>query len=199
MKWHGRLAILAVFVFAELSIGDVIPPSIGLSGLAIAAVVAWRTVPRFWRMLVGGLVGGAIAGLLILGPGFRIAMRVVALMDPTRAPEFTLGGTLFIVVFFGAAIGAIQGLTSHALRRMLNIGSSVLAGSLVGLFMIGQLAFFTEGTSDEVFELGAGALVNIPLFGTITVAYGIAMMALAERLEHWRLSTESTRREKVPA
>jgi len=199
MKWQGRLAIIALFVFAELSMGDVIPPWIGFPIMAVAVLIAFRAVPRLWRMLAGGLVAGAIAGVLILGPGFRVAMRAVALMDPGRAPEFTLGGTLLIVVFIGVALGAIQGMTSHTLRRVLNIRSSVVAGVLLGALMIGQLAFFAGEVSDEIFELGAGPWVNIPLFGVFTIAYGIATMALADRFEHWTPRSKSVEREKVPA
>lgn len=199
MTWQGRLAIIAVFVVTELSMGDAIPPWIGLPVLVVAALIAFRTVPRLWRILAAGLAGGAIAGLLILGPGFRVAMRAVALMDPTRAPEFTLEGTLFIVIGIGLFLGAVQGLTSHAVRRVLSLRSSVLAGSLLGVYVVGQLALFAGEVSEEFFELGAGAWVNIPMFGVFAIAYGIATMALADRFEQWTPKTKSAERAKVAA
>lgn len=199
MKWQGRVSVLAVIVFAELSASDVVPPWMGLPLLAISVLAAWRTVPRFWRMVTGGLVGGVAAGLLILGPGLRVAMRVVAIMDETQTPEFTLEGTFFIIVGIGAILGAIQGLTGHILRRVLNIKSSVVAGVLVGAFFVVQLAFFSGEISDEFFTLGEGALVNTVLFGVFSVAYGIAAMALASRFETEMFGSNRTERVKVPA
>jgi hypothetical protein len=61
------------------------------------------------------LVRGTFLGLLILGIGGRLLMRVIAHMEG-RIPAFTLGGSL-TVVFAGTVAGAISGLIYYLLRR----------------------------------------------------------------------------------
>ena len=61
------------------------------------------------------LVRGVLLGLLILGIGGRLLMRVVAHMEG-RVPAFTLPGSL-TVVFAGTMAGLLAGLIYHLLRR----------------------------------------------------------------------------------
>ena len=61
------------------------------------------------------LVRGALLGLLILGIGGRLLMRVIAHMEG-RVPPFTLPGSL-TVVFAGTVAGLVAGLIYHLLRR----------------------------------------------------------------------------------
>jgi hypothetical protein len=61
------------------------------------------------------LVRGALLGLLILGIGGRLLMRVIAHMEG-RVPAFTLPGSL-TVVFAGTVAGLLAGLIYHLLRR----------------------------------------------------------------------------------
>jgi hypothetical protein len=61
------------------------------------------------------LLRGALLGLLVLGIGGRLLMRVIAHMEG-RVPAFTLPGTT-TVVFAGTAAGLLAGLIYYLLRR----------------------------------------------------------------------------------
>jgi len=43
--------------------------------------------------------------------------------------------------------------------------------------------FFSGDISREIFELGISPWINIPLFGLVSLGYGIAAMAVADRAE----------------
>lgn len=64
------------------------------------------------------LVRGTLLGLLILGIGGRLLMRVIAHMEG-RVPAFTLSGSL-TVVFAGTVAGAFAGLIYYLLRRFVS-------------------------------------------------------------------------------
>ena len=61
------------------------------------------------------LLRGSLLGLLILGIGGRLLMRVIAHMEG-RVPAFTLPGSL-TVVFAGTMAGLLAGLIYYVLRR----------------------------------------------------------------------------------
>lgn len=199
MVWQARLAVIAVVLIEGLSAGDVIPPPWGMITLLGGVVLLWRYYTGFWRTLVSGAVGGALAGLLILGPGFRVAMRAVAIMDPLHPEEFTLGGTLFIVVGVGVVLGGIQAVMANLVRRAFSIGSAVAAGCLLAAFLMVNLTFFSGEVSDELFDLGISPWINIPLFSVMALGYGIAAMALADRAQNVMFRRRRIQTEKVPA
>jgi hypothetical protein len=60
------------------------------------------------------LIRGTLLGLVILGVGGRVLMRVIAQMEG-RVPVLTPGS--FTVVFAGTVAGAFAGLIYHLLRR----------------------------------------------------------------------------------
>ena len=61
------------------------------------------------------LVRGALLGLIILGIGGRLIMRVIAHMEG-RTSVFTPEGSL-AVIFYGTVAGALSGLIYYLLRR----------------------------------------------------------------------------------
>jgi hypothetical protein len=61
------------------------------------------------------LLRGAVFGLIVLGVGGRLLMRVIAHMEG-RIPAFTPEGTL-TVVFAGTVAGTLAGLIYYFLRR----------------------------------------------------------------------------------
>jgi hypothetical protein len=199
MTWQARASTLTLLLVANFAAGDVIPAPWGIVVVLAALVTAMLYYRGFWRAAAGGLIGGAVAGLLILGPGFRLAMRAVALMDPVHPEEFTLEGTVFIVIGIGGVLGAIQGATAHLARRAFGIDSAVIAGLLLATYMMVELTFFAGELSQEIFDLGLGAWVNIPLFGLIALGYGIAAMAVADRVESSLPTRRPTDRAKVAA
>jgi len=199
MTWQARASTLTLLLVANFAAGDVVPAPWGIFVVLAALAITILYYRGFWRAAAGGLIGGAVAGLLILGPGFRLAMRAVALMDPVHPEEFTLEGTLFIIVGIGGILGTIQAVTAHLARRAFGIESAVVAGMLLATFLMVQLIFFSGEVSQEIFDLGAGAWVNIPLFGLIALGYGIAAMAVADRVRSSLPTRRRTDRAKVAA
>lgn len=199
MDWRAKVASAVVLAGSYVAMGDIVIGDLGLVIVLVAAVAAWRYVDGFWRIVVSGLVGGAVAGLLILGPGFRLAMRAVAIMDPVHPEEFSLGGTLFIVIGIGAIMGGVTGTAAHLARRAYGISSAVVAGSLLAALELGGLTFFSGDISRELFDLGISPWINIPLFGLVTLGYAIAAMAVADKAETGMFSRSRSDRAKVPA
>lgn len=152
--------------------------SLGLLGVAV--LISWKLVPKFFQTVAIGAVAGAIAGGLILGPGFRIAMRIVAIMDPIRRNEFTIGGTFFIIVGVGVIFGALVGLTSILIRRGLGMGRT--GATMVGAALMMLFIFSDSELRRELFELGGGAWINIPMFGAVAVGYSYSTQRLWEKL-----------------
>lgn len=198
MSWKATVAALSVAVMALATISGTLGP-LGPALLLLSMGAAWRYMPRFWATLVRGLVGGAIAGVLILGPGFRIAMRVVSIMDPIRPAEFTMEGTMFIVIFVGAMLGGVLGACGLLVRTALGVRSSAVAGVGLGVATIGLLLLAPGDIRTEFFELGGGPWVNIPMFGAFAVSYGIAAMAIADRLRRPGRVRGRSEQAKVPA
>jgi hypothetical protein len=69
-------------------------------------------------VLRSDLIRGTLLGLVILGIGGRLLMRVVAHMEG-RVPAFTPEGSV-AVVFYGTVAGAFSGLIYHLLRRFVH-------------------------------------------------------------------------------
>lgn len=197
--WSARFAPLGVVVTASVAAFGLVPPLVGITLVLVALGVAWRSTPGFWGMISSGLVGGVVAGLLILGPGFRLAMRVVAILDPFRVPAFTVEGTGFVMVAVGVIMGALQAATANLIRHSLRIESTRAGGILLGLVAVGLLLVAPPDIRSELFELGVGAVVNIPMFGGICLAYGLAAVALADRIAARSANRRSIEAEAVAA
>lgn len=169
---------LALFVGSLSPIGEV-----GLILMVAVLVFASRQVSRFRWDLLRGAVAGALAGLVVLGPGFRLAMRVVAITDAERVPEFTLGGTMFIVIGIGLVFGAVAGayfVSAGRLLRLRRMTISVIATVGIMVFLFGDSELRSELT-----DLGLGGWANIPMFGLVVFTYCWALDAAARRLERW--------------
>jgi hypothetical protein len=65
--------------------------------------------------LKSDLIRGTLLGMVILGFGSRLLMRIVAIMQGT-VPGWTFEGTL-TVVFLGTVSGFVAGLIYYLLRR----------------------------------------------------------------------------------
>ncbi len=166
-------------------------------GAIAALLVVWRFLPHFWRTVAMGALAGLIAGVLVLGPGFRLAMRVVAILDPVRVPEFTIDGTFFIMIFVGAILGVFGGLSYAFFDRGLG-ASRTVTSLLVSTLMMGFL-LLDPGLRQELFELGVGPWVNIPMFGLVTFLYASLTGAIHARLQRRWATSPSTEPVEVPA
>ena len=185
MTLKGRIAALAVVASILLAmVAGGFSYRVFVSLLVITVLVAgiaWRWIPRFWKTVGSGAAGGALAGLVILAPGFRLAMRMVAIMDPSRSPEFSFSGTIFIMIMVGVVMGGLLGIAGILFNRTTNIRSSSAGGGLLGLLTVGVL-LGNSGLRGELVGLGAGLWLNLAMFGTVAIVYGIATTKVAGRL-----------------
>jgi hypothetical protein len=184
MQTHARLAAVVTAAAIVVAVEDIVDPAIALALVVAAAAAAWRTVPGFWRSVLAGGVGGAVAGIVILGPGMRLAMRIVAVLDPLRTPEFTVEGTVFLVVAIGGVFGGVLGIVATLLRRGLDLSVRATTGAVTVLLM--GLFLAEPDVRAEFVELGAGPWMNVPMFTVVVLGYGYAAVRLAARLERAR-------------
>lgn len=139
------------------------------------------SMDRGWgRTVLTGAVGGVVSGVLILGTGFRLAMRVVAILDPYRHPEFTIEGTLFILIGLGVIIGGTLGVVGVVANRL--IRQTMVSGLLpaVGVMV---LVMASDDLRAELFRLGWGPWLNIPMFGAVALLYGTGSIRFAEWMQ----------------
>jgi hypothetical protein len=172
--------VLLLSLPASVAGGEV--SGLGEIGGAIAfAALAFGAVrmPGFFSSVFRGGVAGGIAGIAVLGVGMRLAMRLVAVADPVRVPEFTLEGTLFLVLIFGGVFGAITGVWARASADALE--RPAWAQALAFASVAAMLAGDSEIRSEFV-ELGSGPLANVPMFTAVVLAYAIVF----HRLSVWR-------------
>ena len=199
MSWQLKALATVGVLIAGLSMGDILPPPWGPLVVLTLVILLWRMHDGFLKTLVAGLVGGAAAGILILGPGFRVAMRAVALMDQARPEEFTVGGTSFIVVGIGAVLGGLNGAIVNLVRKAFGIRSAVVGGLMLATTVMVNLTFFSGDVSRELFDLGISPWINIPLFSVVALGYGIAAMAISEMAVRAMFERRDMEKAKVPA
>jgi hypothetical protein len=116
-------------------------------------------------------------------------MRVVAILDPVRSPEFTLDGTLFIFIGVGGMMGGVFGLVGNIARGGFGIpsGAAGLVPALLVMLMIG----LDGELRSEIVELGAGPWLNIPMFGVVAAGYGALWIRVVTRLERMRIEKKA--------
>lgn len=173
--------LVGIVAAAFLSMTSLIP-LVGEVLLLVGVGLGWWLVPEFWRSALFGALGGIASGILVLGVGLRVAMRVVAMLDPIRTPEFTLEGTMFILIGIGGIFGGLLGILANLARRGMRLNSVITAGILPAAAAM-SLLFVDDEIRRELFELGAGAWVNIPMFGLVSILYGIAVSVTTRVLE----------------
>ena len=185
MRRKPALGALLFIAALPLAVSELLGPGWSMAVVLIGIGAGWLLVPGFWRRSLYGALGGVVAGLLVLGPGLRIAMRVVAVLDPVRTPEFTVGGTMFIMIGVGVMMGGIFGVIGNIARGGFNIPSR--AAGLVPAALVMLMIGLDSELRSEIVELGAGAWFNIPMFGAIAVGYGALWTRVVTRLERRRI------------
>lgn len=129
-------------------------------------------------LLISGLAGLA-AGLVILGVGGRILMRILAFTTP-EDPRFTWFGTVQIV-----SVAAAWGLLTGPLIALAsaNLRSSVLAGSVYGLvvFLLAAVPFFLySGFGGTLVAPSTFLWLGAITFPLLFATYGIVVTMLWE-------------------
>ena len=186
MKLKPALGAVLFMAAILLAGSEMFGPVWSIAVVLIGIGAGWLLIPGFWRGALHGAIGGVVAGLLVLGPGLRVAMRVVAMVDPARSPEFTIGGTMFIIVGIGAVMGGILGVFGNVSRIGFNIPSRA-AGLVPALLVVMMIGLDSE-LRGEILELGAGPWLNISMFGAVAFAYGFVWARVVDRLEEGRLA-----------
>jgi hypothetical protein len=150
--------------------------------LPIGTLALWvlvlAYVRRLPRLLLSGLIGGGVAGLVALGAGSRLAMRLVSLLGARR--EMTIEGTSFLLLM-GLIFGAMVGVSIAAALRAWP-GARRTIGTIVGLALFAGITLDSVAFN-ELMHDGAGGWVNFPLFLAFPMAYGWAATRLIERVE----------------
>jgi hypothetical protein len=189
MRWKQALGALLFLAAIPVAGSEQLNAAWSMVVFFIGIGAGWLLIPGLWRSLLHGAIGGVIGGLLVLGPGLRVAMRVVAVVDPIRSTEFTVGGTVFIIVFIGGIMGGICGLFGNVARRGFGIPprAAGLFPALLVMLMIGR----DSELRGEIVELGAGPWLNIPMFGAVVLGYGALWTRLVTRLELRRVAKEA--------
>lgn len=176
---HGGLAAAGLSIPVAIAMGELTGrATAALAVLAIAVTLGWRSSPGFLRVTARAAIAGAISGLLVLGPGFRLAMRVVAILDPATSPEFSVGGTAFLIVGFGGVVGLATGVFATLVAR--GLGLSRVAFVLLASAPILAMLVLDSELSTELFELGAGGWMNVPMFAGVAVAHGVVVARWSE-------------------
>ena len=130
-----------------------------------------RAVRWVAAVVLTALVAGSVAGLAA-----RLAMRVVALTDHEPGTEFTVGGTLGIVV-----VAVVFDAIATAVYSPFGIkiaGSHVKKGLVLGAVFV---AFPGLIVLLEAIEVGR-PLLNVPLFTGVAVVNGLAIAVTFGRL-----------------
>ena len=185
MRWKPALGALLFIAAIPLAVSELVGPVWSMAVVLVGIGAGWLMVPGFWANSLYGAIGGVMAGLLVLGPGLRIAMRVVAIIDPVRSPEFTVGGTMLIIIGVGVMMGGIFGVIGNVARSGFDIpsGAAGLVPALLVMLMIG----LDSELRSEIVELGAGPWLNIPMFGAVALGYGALWTWEVTRLEMRRI------------
>lgn len=166
-----RAAVLAAASGpVAIFVGDLFLREIGaLAIVGVGVAIGWKYVPGFWRTVSRAAIAGGLAGVLVLGPGYRLAMRIVAILDVSTTPEFTIGGTMFLIVGIGAMFG---GITTTWVTL---ITKTFAARRAVAVTMLTAVAAGTLFANSEVFreltELGLGPVLNVPMFLGVTLGW----------------------------
>ena len=152
------------------------------------SVVARRYL---WYVTVA-TVAGLGAGLLVAGGGGRLAMRLLAATAGDAAQgriteaeevvgEITTGGTIGFLIFTGLIFGAASGVLYVLIRRWLPGGrlGGVAFGGLLLLVAATRIEPLRSDNPD--FDIVGPGWLAILVFGTIVVAHGMLVAALAGR------------------
>lgn len=141
------------------------------------------------RRLAAAVAAGLVAGFVINGWGTRLAMLVLARLNPEMTGvvsddgfvmgHFTLGNTLGLV-FFGTVLGGFGGMI-HLGLRPLQVGPRwfrLLSMSAGPAIVVGAMLVHTDGID---FRLLDPPLLAIGLFTLAPGLFALVVLLLAER------------------
>ena len=195
-----------------MRVDNILVVAVCTAAVVVAATIAWRgrslpvvaardtpTSPASaafdaLRTLACVLTAGFIAGLLVVGLGGRLVMRVLAATSGAgaqgqttdageRVGEITFGGSLGFFIFAGLIIPLASSLVFIPLRRILP-RPAWTAGLLFGLLLLA-----TFGVSDPLSPANRDFVILSPLWLAVTLVcitallFGMTFSALVARLD----------------
>jgi hypothetical protein len=201
------------------------------AAVAAAAAIAWRgrrlpvVAPRdtpptpfsaafdALRTLACVLTAGFVAGLLVVGFGGRLVMRVLAATSGggaqgrftdagERVGEITLGGSIGFFIFAGLLIPLASSLVFIPLRRILP-GQAWISGSLFGLLLLATFGVSDPLSPDNVdFVILSPTWLAVALVCVTALLFGVTFSALVARLDATlvpldQLRSDAPRRRKL--
>lgn len=145
---------------------------------------------------------GLVAGVLVLGLGLRLMMRIIAATSPDSVQgrrtdaeeivgEISLGGSTFLVIF-GGAVGGVFAVLGWIVFRPWFPERSVAAGLVVAAIGAGLLAR-PSGLIDpdnHDFVILSPVWLALVMTFAVLVAHGVAFAVLAD---HWAATWPASR------
>lgn len=144
------------------------------------------------RSIAVATLAGFLSGAVALGVGCRLAMRVVALLagdgDQGKLTdaeavvgEITVEGTIFLALLGGAA-GAIGGVLYLAVHRRLAWAGRWRGVAFGGLLLAIFGSALVKGSNPD-FERFGSPLVNVAMFASLFVFFGILIAPVYDNLQ----------------
>jgi len=192
---------------------NVVVSVLGIAGVAVAAVFAWRwrhapllaqgrpSAATPGRAALDGLrtlavatTAGIVAGVLVAGLGGRLVMRVLGATSGGAAQgklteadevvgEITTGGTIGIVIFVGLFGGIITALAFVVVRRWIPTTAGP-AGLVAGVLLLGTIGVGDAMSPDNVdFAILRPTWLAVTLIVAVALLFGVTFTALAARLD----------------
>ena len=135
---------------------------------------------------------GFLSGVVTLGIGCRLAMRIVALMasdadqgtltDATETVgDITVAGTIFLLLLGGAA-GTFGGILYAATRRRLEWAGR-WRGVIFGIGALVVLASTLVVSDNPDFARFGTPIVNVAMFGSLFVLFGVVITPVYDALQ----------------
>ncbi len=142
------------------------------------------------------LATALLCGLLVMGLGGRLAMRLLGATAGDAAQgriteadevvgEITVGGTIGFIVFIGLLSGLVMTLLWFAVRRFLParwIGGLVFGAALLVVFGT-RMEPLRPGNED--FDLVGPWWLAITAFTALALGFGISLAAVSARVSRW--------------
>jgi hypothetical protein len=165
------------------------------------------------RTLACVLTAGFIAGVLVVGFGGRLVMRVLAATSGSsaqgrttdageRVGEITLGGSLSFFIFAGILIPLVSSLVFIPLRRILP-RPAWIAGALFGLLLLATFGLSDPLSPDNVdFSILSPLWLAVTLVCLTALLYGATFGVLVARMDATlvplnQLRSDAPRRRKI--
>lgn len=177
----------ALWLIARLRATERVP-AVAAPGSSAGARIQQSTA-----RVAGSVAGGMVAGVLVLGFGSRLLMRILAATSPSAAQgrltdadevvgEITLGGTMFLVAGVGM-FGGLAGVLGFSLLRRWLPHRSLAAGALGSTIGAGLVARPTGvlDPDNHDFTLLSPAWLAMVLVVAMLLTFGLLAAVLVDR------------------